>query len=682
MADVFISYSRRDSDFVRRLHGALDAQSRNIWVDWEDIPLSADWWREIKGGIDASDTFVFVMSPHSMRSPICQFEVEHAIVTGKRIVPVVLQEVNATRARSDLLDRDLSAIDREILGDRDLSVIAQQNWKTLSRFNWLFFTDEATFDRGVNDLMVTMDSDLAHTKMHTQLVTRIAQWQAAGQDKSFLLDGAELAEAETWLSSAGNKSPEPTDIQRQYIFASRTRQTRRQRQLLAGVTVSLFVAIGLSILSFLLFGQSQANLETAEENLFQQRTVSSLFLSDLSQQQLHDVGNPLTALSLAIEANRYYEEGVVNDSSKHAIVDALNNAPIIQASISLDDKPDFYNISRLVASPDGQFFAVLPFTHPDTSADRLSALATDIYNVEGQLLASYPGWHQLTWMQDSQRFILGKELSFDLAIYDLDGTEIDTGERFTEQSIEWFMQSTVARYNGNRQYRVDCNANTQDVIITDTETSDEWTLEIDGLRCPVDWAYSLMTESYSQADGTTSLQLWSFWENEWVTIAIYVIPESINGVDYHFNSITLDVRMLINGTSNIYTASLPSSGVPLSNVPVTNLRPILEGQRNAQWYADGSKIMTADNSVRLWDDSGQTNATAYERTIWLRPIDIALLADDRLAVADDTGLYIVSLDTPTYTPDDDIADLMVAAQERQFFDLTETQQREFFIAAP
>src|SRR5262245_51645370 len=57
MTDVFISYSRKDTGFVRRLHDALAAQSRAAWVDWEDIPRAADWMDEINRGIDAADTF-------------------------------------------------------------------------------------------------------------------------------------------------------------------------------------------------------------------------------------------------------------------------------------------------------------------------------------------------------------------------------------------------------------------------------------------------------------------------------------------------------------------------------------------------------------------------------------------------------------------------------------------------
>ena len=68
MADVFISYSRRNADFARQLHEALSGRQRDVWIDWEDIPLTADWWQEICAGIRAADSFVFVTS-----SPVAEF---------------------------------------------------------------------------------------------------------------------------------------------------------------------------------------------------------------------------------------------------------------------------------------------------------------------------------------------------------------------------------------------------------------------------------------------------------------------------------------------------------------------------------------------------------------------------------------------------------------------------------
>jgi hypothetical protein len=40
LQEVFISYSRKDKEFVRRLHEALSWRDREAWVDWEDIQVA------------------------------------------------------------------------------------------------------------------------------------------------------------------------------------------------------------------------------------------------------------------------------------------------------------------------------------------------------------------------------------------------------------------------------------------------------------------------------------------------------------------------------------------------------------------------------------------------------------------------------------------------------------------
>ena len=117
MSDVFISYSRKDEQFVRRLHEGMIKRERDVWVDWEDIPLTADWWQEIQAGIDAADTFVFVISPDSAQSEVCFNEVAHAHNNHKRLVPVVWRELS----REDQLKLHPS----------------------INRHNWVFFTDES-----------------------------------------------------------------------------------------------------------------------------------------------------------------------------------------------------------------------------------------------------------------------------------------------------------------------------------------------------------------------------------------------------------------------------------------------------------------------------------------------------------------------------------------------------------
>lgn len=45
--DIFISYSRRDKDFVRQLWEALERANQNAWVDWNHMPPTADSRQEI-----------------------------------------------------------------------------------------------------------------------------------------------------------------------------------------------------------------------------------------------------------------------------------------------------------------------------------------------------------------------------------------------------------------------------------------------------------------------------------------------------------------------------------------------------------------------------------------------------------------------------------------------------------
>src|SRR3954471_24757524 len=40
---AFLSYAREDGEFVRALESALRARGKGVWVDWNDIPPSADW---------------------------------------------------------------------------------------------------------------------------------------------------------------------------------------------------------------------------------------------------------------------------------------------------------------------------------------------------------------------------------------------------------------------------------------------------------------------------------------------------------------------------------------------------------------------------------------------------------------------------------------------------------------
>lgn len=94
MADVFVSYSRKDTTFAKRLVNRLVRTQRDVWIDWEDIPDAADWLHKIYAGIESDNTFLLIVSQHSLASEICNHEVLHALEHNKRIIPLICQVIS------------------------------------------------------------------------------------------------------------------------------------------------------------------------------------------------------------------------------------------------------------------------------------------------------------------------------------------------------------------------------------------------------------------------------------------------------------------------------------------------------------------------------------------------------------------------------------------------------------
>ncbi len=234
MTDVFISYSRKDKDFVHQLNDALAAQERNTWVDWEDIPATADWWKEVTTGIEQADAFVFVISPDSVRSQVCRNEIDTALANNKRFIPLLRREI-------------VDAADQAAMHP------------VISSHNWIYFREIDNFDNAFKSLINALDVDLGNARTHTRLLVRAKEWEAGNHDPSLLLQGDDLRKAELWLAQAVAKKPTPTPLHAQYISAGRQAATNRQRRLLAGVSVALVISVALAILSLFLF--SEANTQ-------------------------------------------------------------------------------------------------------------------------------------------------------------------------------------------------------------------------------------------------------------------------------------------------------------------------------------------------------------------------------------------------------------------------------------
>jgi hypothetical protein len=241
MSDIFISYSRRDSEFVKRLHAGLVAQKRDVWVDFEDIPLSADWWEEISNNIESADTFIFVISPDSLGSPICNFELAHAAQLNKRLIPIVRVLGDEKTMYDTLSKRELDENMKKTLAQRNIGDVARQNWQAISRHNWLFFADDSQFDDTFRKLIVVIDTDLEHVRQHTRLLVKAKEWETRGKTPNFLLNSGEISEYSAWVRASASKDPKPTELQLEYLFVSQRAANRRQAMLSIGVMIGLVV---------------------------------------------------------------------------------------------------------------------------------------------------------------------------------------------------------------------------------------------------------------------------------------------------------------------------------------------------------------------------------------------------------------------------------------------------------
>jgi TIR domain-containing protein len=87
---VFISYSRRDKDYVHRLVGHLQAQGVPVWFDDSLHAGTSQWVKTIETAIEGSIAVVAVMSGESDGSVWVDRELDLAQELRKPIVPLLL----------------------------------------------------------------------------------------------------------------------------------------------------------------------------------------------------------------------------------------------------------------------------------------------------------------------------------------------------------------------------------------------------------------------------------------------------------------------------------------------------------------------------------------------------------------------------------------------------------------
>ena len=213
---VFISYSREDLNFADQLDAALSTYGFECLVDRHGISGGEDWKRRLGDLISEADTVVFVLSPSSAHSEICDWEVEEAARLNKRILPV---------------------------NPRPLEGVSSP--PRLRELNYIFFYEEpklpgSGFGTGLASLIAALNTDFDWLREHTRYLQRAIEWDTGGRPANRLLSGDDIAEAKTWVARRPKGAPEPTALHLDFIRASeeeaeaRLSEQRKQLEVVAG----------------------------------------------------------------------------------------------------------------------------------------------------------------------------------------------------------------------------------------------------------------------------------------------------------------------------------------------------------------------------------------------------------------------------------------------------------------
>ena len=321
---------------MHRLDAALTERRKDVWVDWEDIPPTAEWLERVFEGIESSDNFLFVITPESLTSEVCARELAYAVAVQKRLVPVLVRDPGGAAVPEALAAR-----------------------------NWMFFRPADDFAASVEVLVKALDTDLEWVRSHTRLLGRALEWQKRDRDASVLLRGRDLADAERWVASqSAERQPRPTSLQLEYVLASRRAATRRQRVLVGAALVAVALTSSLAALAWLQRNEAVAQRTRAEREarlaLSRQLAAESVAAADVDPEQ----GVVLAAHAASVagtDAARDALRRALRSSQLRAVIDA--GAPV--SGLDVDSNGDLVAAAltdgrvRTWSIPEGRSLATL-----------------------------------------------------------------------------------------------------------------------------------------------------------------------------------------------------------------------------------------------------------------------------------------------------------------------------------
>ncbi|MBN1565716.1 MAG: TIR domain-containing protein [Anaerolineae bacterium] len=102
---VFISYSRKDEDFARKLVNALSNRNIGAWLDVNEISPGENWVNVIQNGLVVCELMLVIISPDSMSSSQVAEEWQYFLSQSKPVIPLLYKNTNTIPYKLDTKQR-------------------------------------------------------------------------------------------------------------------------------------------------------------------------------------------------------------------------------------------------------------------------------------------------------------------------------------------------------------------------------------------------------------------------------------------------------------------------------------------------------------------------------------------------------------------------------------------------
>ncbi len=132
LPDIFISYSRKNFFFVKRLYENLSQYKDRdeIWLDTENIVAGTRWTKSIDEGLLVSRIMILVITPESLKSNNVRNEYEKFLSLNKTVIPLIAYEIDRTTMPSQL-----SSIQDIMFHNQDFDEAFKEFLNHLNKYN-------------------------------------------------------------------------------------------------------------------------------------------------------------------------------------------------------------------------------------------------------------------------------------------------------------------------------------------------------------------------------------------------------------------------------------------------------------------------------------------------------------------------------------------------------------------